>query len=165
MDNAAKALLMAAEILIAVLIITLAVYAFTYYKDVAVTYDKSQAELEIQKFNNQYTKYLGENLSPQEILTLVHIAKDYNKSIDEQEDEEYDDVKKDVEIMVQGYGGLTSKSETELIDGFVKHNNVSINEVDPLDPTITKTTIKKFKCDKVLYNDENRVYEVIFKDS
>ncbi len=76
MDNAAKALLIAAEILIAILIITLGVYAFVYYKDVAVSYDKSQVELEVQKFNNQFTKYLGEEVTPQKIVTLANLSRE-----------------------------------------------------------------------------------------
>ena len=61
MENASKALIMAAEVLIGILILTLAIYAFVFYNDVAVTYEKTQIEQDLQKFNNQFTKYLFTN--------------------------------------------------------------------------------------------------------
>ena len=142
MDNAAKALTMAAEILIAILIITLAVYAFVYYKDVAVTYEKAQIEQEAQKFNTQFTKYLGKEVTAQEIVTLVHIA----NAKDDQ----------DVEICVESVE-MTDQSDTDLIE-FVK-NNTSTG-----DGVTMPIKIKKFKCANVKYNDENKVCKVEFEN-
>lgn len=168
MDNAAKALLMAAEILIAILILTLAVYAFVYYSDVAVTYEKSRQEQEIQKFNSQYTKYLGtEDVTVQDIVTLVHIAQDYNKRVYNNEGnkkvynnaEKYaNNDKNKVEIMIDS-NELTKKNDDELIE-YVKNNT---SENDPGDPS--KITTKKYKCTNAKYNDENRVYKVIFSET
>ncbi|MBQ6992473.1 MAG: hypothetical protein IJN50_06180 [Clostridia bacterium] len=161
MDNAAKALLMAAEILIAILILTLAVYAFVYYSDVAVTYEKSRQEQEIQKFNSQFTKYLGtEEVTIQDIITLVHIAQDYNAKVDEGIKKANGKTNK-VEINVGNVpsGDLTIKNDNELIE-YVKDNT---SETDPTDPS--KIVIKKYKCTDAKYNDENRVYKVIFSET
>ena len=137
MDNAAKALLMAAEILIAVLILTLAVYAFVYYRDVAVTYEKAQVEQEVQKFNNQFTKYLGEEVTAQQIVTLIHIGQ----------------VEK-VNIIVN-HIEMTSESEANVIK-FVQ-NNTSINSGADI-------KIKEFKCVGISYDNEGKVSEISFKD-
>lgn len=159
MDNAAKALLMAAEILIAILILTLAVYAFVYYSDVAVTYEKSRQEQEIQKFNSQFTKYLGtEDVTVQDIVTLVHIAQDYNKEVDNDIEKANGKTYK-VEIMVGASIKLTEKNDSELIE-YVKDNT---SKTDPSDPS--KFIVKKYKCTDAKYNDENRVYKVIFSET
>lgn len=150
MENAAKALTMAAEILIAILILTLAVYAFVFYSDIAITYEKTQIEQEIQKFNSQFTKYIGQDdIRIQEIVTLVHIAQDYNRSIDAQSDKKYDDEKIDVEIKFQHYG-LTEKEDYELIE-FIKDNSDD-----------GSGNLKRFKCEAVKYNDEGKIYEICF---
>lgn len=168
MDNAAKALLMAAEILIAILILTLAVYAFVYYSDVAVTYEKSRQEQEIQKFNTQFTKYLGtEEVTIQDIVTLVHIAQDYNKEVDngvKAANGKDDKVEIFIENNLKIYYGvgvaykynvkLTEKDDKDLIE-YIELNTAT-------DDTIPK--IKKYKCSDIKYNEEGRVKFIKFNN-
>ncbi|MBE5819693.1 MAG: hypothetical protein E7310_02575 [Clostridiales bacterium] len=167
MDNASKALLMAAEILIAILILTLVIYAFVYYRDVAVTYEKSQISQETEKINSQFTKYLGQDVTIQEIVTLVHLAQDYNAKVDDGV-ESANGKKNKVEIIIDNirvpslYGGLlynnvklTGKTDNELIK-YIELNT-------SIDSIASGVTLRKFECFNIEYNEEGKVYKVEFQ--
>ena len=62
MENASKALLMAAGVLIGVLIISLAVYLMSYFGGVSADIHKRQKANQINQFNSQFTAYEGKRL-------------------------------------------------------------------------------------------------------
>ena len=79
MENATKALLMAGGVLIAILIISIAVFLFTTYGSLGQSYEQTLSKTEIQKFNGNFTKFEGrEDISIQEIVTLTNFVRDYN---------------------------------------------------------------------------------------
>lgn len=81
MENASKALLMAGGILIAILILSLAVYLFTTYSKISVTYNDTIESNEKIKFNTNFTKFLGRNdITAQEIVSTINFARDYKES-------------------------------------------------------------------------------------
>ena len=59
MENASKALLMAAGVLIGVLILTLAVYLFATFGATSAELHKQQATDRLNEFNSQFTSYEG----------------------------------------------------------------------------------------------------------
>ena len=61
MENASKALIMAGAILIAIMIISLAVYLFTDFGTTSAEINKENAERQLTQFNTQFTTYLGRN--------------------------------------------------------------------------------------------------------
>ena len=81
MENASKALLMAAGILIGILILALMVTLFVGSSNLANSYDKTKKAEAIQQFNVNFTKYLGEDrLTIHEVVTICNFAdKDNNK--------------------------------------------------------------------------------------
>ncbi len=84
MENATKALLMAGGVLIAILIISIAVFLFTTYGSLGQSYEQTLSKTEIQKFNGNFTKFEGrEDISIQEIVTLTNFVRDYNIETDE----------------------------------------------------------------------------------
>ncbi len=84
MENASKALIIAGGVLIAMLIISIAVYLFTTYASLGETYDQKLSATEIQKFNANFTKFDGrENIIIQEIVSLVNFAKNYSEQTGE----------------------------------------------------------------------------------
>ena len=80
MENASKALLMAAGVLVGILVLSLAAYLF-------VTFGKSSAELHQQietdrlsEFNNQFTSYEEkEDITIYDVITVANLATDNNK--------------------------------------------------------------------------------------
>lgn len=72
MENASKALLAIAEILIGIIIISMAVYIFGVYMNTNKTYEEVKSRSEIKEFNNLFSKFVGRNnITAQEIVTLV----------------------------------------------------------------------------------------------
>ncbi len=83
MENASKALLMAAGILIAILIVTIAVFLFASYSSISESYEETTQTTEIQKFNENFTRYLDrDDVTIQEIVTLYNYIKEYKEKTD-----------------------------------------------------------------------------------
>ena len=74
MENASKALIMAGGILIGVLMLTLMVTSFMNSRELFSTYDEKRKLEEIQKFNVNFTKYIGQDLNLYQIVTICNFA-------------------------------------------------------------------------------------------
>lgn len=82
MENATKALLIAGTVLIAIIMVSVAVYLYSLYSDQADQYSETISATELQKFNSKFDVYLGrENITAQEIVSVVNLAKEYNNQI------------------------------------------------------------------------------------
>lgn len=79
MENASKALLIAGGILLAILMISLMVYAWGKISE----YQASKVELanikSTAEFNAQFTNYDRDDVQGYELLTLIHRVIDYNQ--------------------------------------------------------------------------------------
>lgn len=79
MENASKALIMAAGVLIGILILSLAVFLFV---DFGSTSSQIYDEVEVRQlaqYNAQYTIYAGrDNITIYDIITLANLAKENN---------------------------------------------------------------------------------------
>lgn len=80
MENASKALLMAAEVLIGVLILSLMVYLFATFGSNSAKINKQLEDNKLAEFNSQYDKYVGkEDVTIYDIITVTNLAKENNK--------------------------------------------------------------------------------------
>ena len=80
MENASKALLMAAGVLLGIMVLSLAVYLFTSFSQLYADVDKQNANQKLAQFNTQYTVYLHrEDLTIYDVLTIVSYAKENNQ--------------------------------------------------------------------------------------
>lgn len=83
MENASKALLMAAGILIGLLILALMVTLFASTKSLSDTYEGTKKSEAIQQFNVNFTRYLGQDLTIHQVVTMCNFAKkDSNKILE-----------------------------------------------------------------------------------
>lgn len=74
MENATKALLIAGGVLIAIIIMSVMIITFQKTGNVSKTYDKTIDQEEISKFNENFTRYLGKELSIQQAITITNFA-------------------------------------------------------------------------------------------
>lgn len=82
MENATKALLIAGGVLIAIIILAIGVGLYKTYSNQAKEYNQIISNTEIQKFNSKFIIYVGrEDITPQEIVTVVNLAKEYNNEV------------------------------------------------------------------------------------
>ena len=75
MENASKALLMAASVLIGIILISLMVIMFMNSGNVSSSYDKTISQEEISVFNSNFTKYSNKSLTIHEVKSIINFAK------------------------------------------------------------------------------------------
>lgn len=79
MENASKALLISGGILIAMLIISIAVFLFVNYNELGNSYERKLDAQEIQKFNEKFLKLEErKDITIQEIVSLANFVREYN---------------------------------------------------------------------------------------
>lgn len=89
MENASKALLMAAGVLIAILLVSAATYLFKSASQVTKSYDKSMEINDIAIFNAHFTKFVGavkdgssdvqKYATIYDVISTANFADDYNR--------------------------------------------------------------------------------------
>lgn len=83
MENATKALLIAAGVLIAVMIISAAIYLFVNYSEVVYNHEQNRAAQNQVQYNNKFEKFVDKELTAQDVLTIINLKDDYNVGRDE----------------------------------------------------------------------------------
>ena len=113
MENASNALIMAGGILIAILVLSLAVYLFVNYAKIGESYEQTRQTDEIVKFNTKFTIFTErEDITAQEIISLANYVKNYNKENDS-----------DIKVYVDSID-YAKKGDSDCIT-FIKHNSIS----------------------------------------
>lgn len=80
MENASKALIMAAGVLIGVLILSLAVYLFASFGTSSAQVHKQNEENQLNEFNTQFTSYEGrEEITIYDVITVKNLADQNNR--------------------------------------------------------------------------------------
>lgn len=81
MENASKALLMAAGVLIGILILSLAVYLFVSFGATSAEVHKQNEQNQIGQFNAQFTQYIGkDDITIYDVVTVANLATESNIS-------------------------------------------------------------------------------------
>ncbi len=85
MENAAKALIFAGEILIGVLLLTLMMAIFTGIANFSETVNSNIEMKVLYEFNEQFEIYdKRQDLVAQDVITILNLAKDYNHKVQEE---------------------------------------------------------------------------------
>ena len=80
MENASKALLIAAGVLIGILLLTLFAYVYTKLRTDTSEIYSALNRPEISKFNQKFLNYEGrQDMTIQDVVTIVNLAKDNNE--------------------------------------------------------------------------------------
>ena len=78
MENATKALLIAAGMLLAILLLTLLVYIFRIVGENASNVYERMSESEILEFNDNFLKFENKTITIHDVITMVNFAKNNN---------------------------------------------------------------------------------------
>lgn len=81
MENISKALLIAAEVLVGMLILSVAVLVITSYRGVQEEYNETTSAQQVEAFNNQFLKYVeydhgNRYITAQNLITIANLAKE-----------------------------------------------------------------------------------------
>lgn len=140
MENASKALIMAAEILIGVMIISIGVYLFSTMGEYSADTTAQMQEAQINQFNNQFLRFYGTSSTGEgqpepirctihDIIGLANLAKKINAEngyIDEIPTSDPDTtyyIQIDLKIGVRTYKNIETYEQGELIN-LVKNNSI-----------------------------------------
>ncbi len=160
MENASKALLMVASVLIGVVIVTLAVYLFVSFSASANEIEQQLEEGKLQQFNNQFTLYeTKENLTIYDVITVANLAIENNHKYgltSASNNNFY------ITVILEREGELTKKDSQALSNYLKNLTNQLIDVTDRSGQPVKK--LKNYKC-KVSFNSQTaRVNKVEFSD-
>lgn len=142
MENASKALLMAAEVLIAMMIVSLGVYVFYTYSQTSREIHDKKAEQQLVEFNAKYTKYVDQTtLTIYDVRTIANYAKKDNENLVDSEK---------IEVMFEE-SNVVNKTETEW-DAQIQSQVVAISNGN--------TELRKYKCIEPEYTENGRVKKI-----
>ena len=138
MENASKALLMAASVLVGVMILSLGVYLFSTYAEYSSEAYKKMEDTQIDKFNAQFLKYYGIDSSESsagqrikctahDIITLVNLAQQNNKYYEIESLSRYDETTSYIQVdLGTAYRNLEKWDNERKIE-FIKNNAITLN--------------------------------------
>ena len=159
MENASKALIMAAGVLIGILVLSLGVYLFTSFGNTSAQIQAENEANELNKFNSQFTVYQDRtDLTIYDILTVANYASENNKyySLDSKnrgnKSTFYVGVKLDGKYIEE----LNTKDQTNKIENFT--NELNVNSKTELEKKLYRCKNNDVKISQVT----GRVYEIVF---
>lgn len=128
MENASKALLFAAGILIAIILISVAVYIVSMSQEATKGVGSTMSEMQLMQFNQKFTTYEGVRTGSQ-IKSLVEAINASNV--------ENDGTDLIVEISGDGIDNSGAPTNNKFTGGTAKKYKVAIDKVDGAVKTIT----------------------------
>lgn len=161
MENAARALTMAAGVLIGIMIISIAVYLFTSLGNTSSEIYSKVEQTKIDKFNSQFLKYYRlDTCTAHDIVSIANLAKNSNEYYELEEGSGYNYY---VNVIVEDYINNNGSATTEL--NFEKLDDAKYTEFIQNNSTNEeKSEIKYFTCTGISQsNITGRVYQITFK--
>ena len=154
MENASKALLMAAGVLMGVVILSLAAYLFVTFSSSADDVKSEIANNQLNKFNSQFLAYeQREDLTVYDILTAVNLAENNNKYQLEPGDTNNITVKVDNSVVNSTDIEKKIKPESLEKEGEMKEDNLG------------GKSLKNYRCNVLLSDITGRVNAVNFSSN
>ena len=177
MENASKALIIAGEVLIGVIVLSVGVALFTMFQNYSKQTVEQLNESQIAEFNNNFLKYYGVigddetgkqkpiEVTAHDIISLAKFAKENNKKYDLDFDKNasLSDIESTfyVKIDVENEKGL-EKWDDEDFNKFLKNNSTNLIK----DSKVGEGTISSiyFQANEPKISSKtNRVYYISFK--
>lgn len=151
MENASNALIIAGEILIAVLVISLFAYIVVQFGNFSTQMHQEMLESQITSFNNNFTVYsYRTNITAQEVATAINFAKQAN---DDKELEWNDSSEYYITVYIDGQNVFNSSKYIKNKDEYKNNNKI--------DETIMKfikdNNTKFFSCNASLEKNGSKI--------
>ncbi len=163
MENATKALIMAAGVLLGVLILSLGIYLFSIFGQYSANAYETMKKNQITQFNSQFFKYYGNitysdekektitkpiQCTAHDIISIANLAQQNNTQFQITDEEQASDQTRYIQVDIKKVSKNIEKwEETEKIN-FLKDN-----------------ASKNYKCSSILTNNvTNRVNYIQFEE-
>ena len=147
MENASKALVMAGEILVAVLVLGLVAYIVFTFGSFSANVNKQIEENKVIEFNNHFTVHDGKiDITADDILSVINFAKYSNESYDI-------DMKNTVnspfyvDVIIEGVGSIFKTGNPndfqKRVSNFINNNNTVYYKCNVSNITVKNQSPKK----------------------
>ncbi len=168
MENASKALIIAAEVLLGMMIIAVAVALFNTLSGFSQTTIEEMEKKKLSEFNSNFSKYYGEidgkpiEVTIHDIISVAYFAKQNNLDNELQNESGYNEntnyVQVDLRIGNKNITKLETRTEAEYNE-LIQENSLIADNVGK------QTQTKIFVCTTVVYSKvSGRVIYVSFSD-
>lgn len=158
MENAVKALLIAAGVLIGIMVLSLGVALFSSLSEFSGNTQKQIEENAVQKFNEQFTRYIDTNLTIHDVITAANTARESNVKygLTGPSDNNY-------------YVSIHLKDVVDSVGIKKDYNNLEkeIDDAVNISDLLNKCMERKYKCTITNVKSNpitGRVYEVTFSE-
>lgn len=163
MENASKALLMAAGVLIGVLILSLGVYLYLSFSSSTAEMEKRMELDEINNFNNQFLAYDGkDNLTIYDVYTVANLAKESNRKF-EIEDQKIEPYNYYVAVFFNNYNsGMKVGIEKDIKGSISEEEFITKYMQDVRENGQYNKILNKFTCQVYINENTGRVNKIKF---
>lgn len=170
MENASKALLMAAGVLIGLLVLSLAVYLFVSFGTTSAELHKQNEEHQIDQFNSQFTSYVGKDgITIYDVVTVANIATETNIYYEFTKRNTLADGKDNYVSVKVMNTDLTNYHNKTIEKGYKYSGSINYNKLIDLDlqkmritPNQDMSDLTQYSCQVEISRITQRVYQVIF---
>ena len=170
MENASKALIMAAGVLIGVLILSLAVYLFTTFGATSAELHRQNDANRINQFNTQFTSYEAkQGITIYDVITIANLATENNiyyelpKVQGVISNNNYPEFYVQVNLKNDKYNGPIEKAyDQNTINNKTNYDEIILNDTQKI---TENTSLKEYNCKTYTSNITQRVYRVDFTEN
>lgn len=159
MENASRALMMAAGVLIGLMILSLAVYLITSFGSASAEAHRTNEQNRINEFNTQFTQYEGrQDITIHDIVTVVNLARSNNEEYDltaQTSNNSNYYITVNAKIASDGYKANMQDLETKDL------NEIVTNEISSLSEG--SSNLPLYSCTVLISPITERVYQVDFQ--
>ncbi len=161
MENASKALLMAAGVLIGLLILSLTIYLFTSFASTSSEVHKENVEQQRDQFNSQFTSYVGKDDNTiYSVITVANLATETNKYYEYNKRNSQTNGK-DSYISVIFNGNLIERGFNNTATQITNYyNSLIATEINKINST--NSDLPRYNCEVKISGETGRVYLVKF---
>ena len=157
MENASKALLMAAGVLIGMLVLTLALFLYSDFSSSISRVQSEREQAQDNQFNTQFTKYIGTDVTIYDFIAVINLAKSNNQNYGLTQADASDLDSYYITVNINGRRQET-KTQDEL-------NQLLVNDLNSIsNSTEESLSLKKYDCEVEINPNTRLVYLVNFTD-
>ena len=132
MENASRALLMAATVLISVMVISLGTYLFATFGNYSKQINSNLSSKQKQEFNAQFTKYEGgDPCTVYDIVTVINLARNSNNQYEEYQNidkrPQYSDSNTYIYVNINKDTNINELSSEQDLNNFISSNNTTMS--------------------------------------
>ncbi len=145
MENASKALIMAAGVLVAIMVISIGTYIFSTFSEFAKNREEEIFSYQRTEFNSQFTQYEAISCTIYDIISLANYAKNYNEKLDPA-----DVGNLGISVMIEGnhIEELDANAKNQLITADVVSNSIPTYRVENITYNSVTGLVKSIRFTK-----------------